>query len=834
MKLDTLNQKENEVITTTQGSEMTVDAEDVQYLFDLLSTNLYSDIYGSIVREYTSNAWDAHVEANVSDPIIVGFETDADLGTYFFVKDYGVGLSEERVDKVFKKWGKSTKRDSNNQIGAFGLGSKSALAYTDSFYIENRYNGKETLYMMSKGESGSVFTEIHSKDTTERNGVTVKIFLKSYYDKREFTNAIEDQLMYFENVYFQDSVSNDYKIYKGNKFHISDYSSGEMRLLLGKVTYPIDFKLLGIERINCPIVVKFEIGELPIVPSRESIKYTPSAKQLILDRIKEVAEEITEKYNSQVKELDDISVYFNNINYSKRYQVSDSYSIPVEWVKKYGLTLNNPIFTPLKEIDISNLDINNLFQRIANVGKIQNNKLIKKHEYSFKSNWKNDKIILRIDTDKINSKTTKYIQSLFPNRIIYLYKIDNKRAYLKPKKGFFNTNYDLIHVLSLKNKPKSQWRETIKKFQDWEDSILNALPAYEDFKPTKEWEDSLKVTKTALTNYHQLRKAEGSILLKYGRISERGSGLVFDNKDSKISELGREKRLCVYGTNQEKDLFEKIYIFNNKNKINLISTTKNNFKYLEILPNYIHINKFMEGKTEIFKRTVTSFMLMDLKIEYKDLFNNTEFLNKLSKSTVELMKDLENYLSLYYPTKSATSYGSFRHTDDFYQSLIEVALANKLVDLEQIAVYNQLKPQLEKFKFIQYLKRDTGYSSKHNIVDECLNFAIDYCKLNKIKLNSNCYISKESFNTIIEWYLTVAEKKEFNNINISDWKLTQENGKYHYEEEIREKVKDYLLTLTNEEILELCTKTSLEMKLKQEKLLLEQETPTLTEPLLVE
>lgn len=812
------NKKENEVLSTVQGDKMTVDTEDIQYLFDLLSTNLYSDIYGSIVREYTSNAWDSHVEAGINDAIIVGFDTDKDLGSYFFVKDFGVGLSEERVDSIFKKWGKSTKRESNNQIGAFGLGSKSALAYTDSFYIENRYNGKQTLYMMSKDETGTMFSELYFKDTDERNGVTIKVFLKQYYDKSNFQSAIQDQLPFFENVYFQDCLNNDYKIYQADKFAYSDLVNGEMRILLGKVTYPIDWKLLGLSRINCPIAIKFNIGELPIVPSRENIKYTPSAKELIKERIKEVAKELSEKYNEKIVEIEDINKYFQTKTGNHYFNFGND-TVFINWVEDY-YTLNKPVFKPLNNLNLSNLSSQNLFQRISPVGKITNSILRKGSDFNFRNLYNNDKIILRIETlDKINSKTTKYIQSLFPNRQIFIFKQKNSNAYLFPKKNIFRSNDELAlhYMLSLNKVSKVNWRAAIKQFQEWEDSIYSALPLYESVIPTKEFLDNQKKIKQQSINYHELRKNENKILIKKGRLSERGSGIVYDNYDVKINELGKEKKIVVYGQNSDKDKLNKIYfIKSNKSKIDIVLTNKTNFTYLNLVPNYIHIDKFMEGKTEIFKRTVTSFILNDLKREYSDLFLNKDFITKLSTHTANLMTECENYISLYYPTKSGFSYGGFNHKDKFYQSLLEVARTNKLLDLEQLAVFNQLKPMLEKFKFIQYLKRDTGYSSKNYVTLDCLDFAVDFCKLNKIKLNSNLYINKESYDNIINYYLSAPKEELEKIIKISEWKLEHYfKDNEFYKDEIEEDIKEYLLTLNNEQIIELC-KTILEKNSKVE------------------
>ena len=74
-------------------------------------------------------------------------------------------------------------------------------------------------------------------------------------------------------------------IHKLNELLSKSLSEDEvLHIAYGKVAYPINFKELNIDSINIPVGVKFEIGELLVTPSRESIEYTPAVKTLILER----------------------------------------------------------------------------------------------------------------------------------------------------------------------------------------------------------------------------------------------------------------------------------------------------------------------------------------------------------------------------------------------------------------------------------------------------------------------------------------------------------------------------------------------------------------------
>ncbi len=102
-----------------------ISTDNLPLLFQMLRTNLYSDIYGSLVRELASNVVDSHTEANKPNAIgeIEWVEENRLLGVdpQIIVRDFGVGLSPERMQNIYGNYLSSTKRDDNSQIGGFGL-----------------------------------------------------------------------------------------------------------------------------------------------------------------------------------------------------------------------------------------------------------------------------------------------------------------------------------------------------------------------------------------------------------------------------------------------------------------------------------------------------------------------------------------------------------------------------------------------------------------------------------------------------------------------------------------------------------------------------------------
>lgn len=120
--------------------------------FRALSSTLYKDQIGSVLREIVCNGMDANKMSGSTLPVEVKLPNE--VNPTFYVRDTGPGLSEEDVKSLYSTYFASTKDQSNDQIGAFGLGSKSPFAYTDSFTVVSAHGGMKKTYAAFLSEAG--------------------------------------------------------------------------------------------------------------------------------------------------------------------------------------------------------------------------------------------------------------------------------------------------------------------------------------------------------------------------------------------------------------------------------------------------------------------------------------------------------------------------------------------------------------------------------------------------------------------------------------------------------------------------------------------------------
>lgn len=175
--------KENNIKSFIDESEETIEIgineQAINLIIDRL-TDIYTDKIGSIVRELVSNALDATYENKGK----VYIQLPNLLDPNFIVKDEGVGMSITDLKEVYTKYGASTKADDMNQIGAYGLGAKVPLAYTNIFSIETIKNGEKIKATVIRGKTKTSLNINKTEQTDEPNGTIIKVPV----EKEDFQN----------------------------------------------------------------------------------------------------------------------------------------------------------------------------------------------------------------------------------------------------------------------------------------------------------------------------------------------------------------------------------------------------------------------------------------------------------------------------------------------------------------------------------------------------------------------------------------------------------------------------------------------------------------------
>ena len=282
--------------------------------FKILSDGLYSDKIRAVVRELSCNALDSHTGAGCPDkPITVHLPNK--LEPWFSVKDEGLGLSKENVLKLYTTYFESTKTESNDQIGALGLGSKSPFSYTDSFTIVSNFNGMESMYSSYIGASGEpCIQHILDVESSAPNGVEIKFGVKDE-DIKVFKEKAQ---LVFRAFTVHPTVvgNNDYTplsrgtlIFKGSTWSLYNTSGGRQSYAVqGSIEYPIDIsniRDLTVEEkfvLNQSIYIDFGIGMLDIAASREQLGYDEVTVANIRAKAKEIYQELVNEANKSIKE----------------------------------------------------------------------------------------------------------------------------------------------------------------------------------------------------------------------------------------------------------------------------------------------------------------------------------------------------------------------------------------------------------------------------------------------------------------------------------------------------------------------------------------------------
>ena len=286
-----------------------IDQEDMRYIASLLRNN-YSNPLLATIREIVANALDVTKSKKVDIQLPTQIEPN------FIVRDYGCGLSEEDMLGLYTKYGKSTKRDTNEVIGGFGIGRFAPLSYTDSFIVRSVYKGHKHSYIIRVDENDdTIVSQIESKiDSESHDGIYVQVgikkddiekflktFKKTFWYRKDAIELLNES--WGKKALGKAEESNEiFDLYSQNRYweDLSHYGDAPY-VLMGGIPYTVkkDDRWSMFQR---GMVYKAEIGEFKLHHSRETLEYNPQVEKALEKASKKMFDKLNADLSVQMED----------------------------------------------------------------------------------------------------------------------------------------------------------------------------------------------------------------------------------------------------------------------------------------------------------------------------------------------------------------------------------------------------------------------------------------------------------------------------------------------------------------------------------------------------
>ena len=302
-----IEQTKTEVIASTAKKTNTFNIQVNDNAFAILSDKLYQDKELAVVREYISNAYDIHVQTGNLIPCEINIPDKTNPA--FEVRDFGTGLSEEDIHRLFCTYFASNKNETNEQIGGFGLGCKSGFAYSESFSVTSWFNGVKTNYIMTKMGNTPTCITGKSYHSDEPSGLKISIPVDTSF---RFAYLIPIVLDGFPRWFIPPQIRSTLhaeslveRYLKNDK----DFNTGGDDIIYGnfKLKNPLAHKISFTgTHFNIDSHYQgnlcFKVGEIDVTTSREQIELTDKTRKALEDRKQEFIDILT-KLDQETKNM---------------------------------------------------------------------------------------------------------------------------------------------------------------------------------------------------------------------------------------------------------------------------------------------------------------------------------------------------------------------------------------------------------------------------------------------------------------------------------------------------------------------------------------------------
>jgi hypothetical protein len=415
-------------------------------------------------------------------------------------------------------------------------------------------------------------------------------------------------------------------------------SDRNLHICLDNVYYPLDFKKLGIDSISFPIALRLGLsdGVFP-TPNRESLRYTKEAIAVVIKKIKDVANYFVERYNESVKDTENILEAIDHYRSSIRFiklnkdvgnlnigELKAFATVPFASPKVKGLNYHTvQYYSTLKDY---------LLDEYSIVNEVYRGKWCKGNRWSRLA----DKIsnldnTIYVYTDKLSGIKKEYLKSINKRgNTEYVVKKNKswKLGSSKDRTSGFDSYYKILELWKF---PKSDWRNVIKEFQEMQSRIFSRFIDLDNLVVPQQFILSRKkttVSANGVASPKQRRlKLEGEVTGKLASSLERSvanQNCKFVPEVVQMKDAHKAPYLIVYGSAASTSTFDLLFsVFPTKKakgaKLKFIVFSERELTRLKDidLHNWIHIDKFMEGKHIAFRRVVTAYLIDQLITDYR-------------------------------------------------------------------------------------------------------------------------------------------------------------------------------------------------------------------------
>lgn len=670
---------------------------------------------------YNDSNWNPeYFDQKYLDPVnndveIHYYESDTSSKDQLVIKDYGVGLGDKRLQGYFQL-GYSTKRNWKKGIGKWGLGAKAALSTNIPYYkVITRHNGREFQFHVYSYKADSIVpsmdlttgqvlphivfewidehgikqkTNIHYYPTNKFNGTEV-ILDVAKHKKNEYIDAINHQLMYFENVllYMHD---NDELVkiervaakifYEDDDIVLSDNNIySRPHLVIDGVNYnDIDFLELEIEERRGNVGVKVSAEEVEVTPSRESVIWSDRTRKAVLAKFEKVRETANRIIAEEISDEQDYVRWVQKIDTIKR-----------------GNTRHASVLSRLADI-VSAESIRFPF--------FKGDKDLMYHGVLFLGHRIRFVTLVNLGTKKVirRSEAIKHTKDINWDNVYFKdvrtsNKVDTALLALNPQ-GFYvvepELDFDTEKIGAIPI--EKQISDLEKKFPG-ASKVINLVKASTAIKKYSEInaddivaysddEDTATESELQLTP-EQKRKLDNKILMKSLQMVKSGYGGTYNGKyqayenffETTGQEIIEAKHLIIYGTKEDKEELACIaYIVTERDdftsygtmygntemssyansgihgaeSVDILMVAKNNLQYVEQNPRAIHVRdlyiKFTDGHL-----TVATMLVQwnTARMIDEQLLDKVKFLNALkyiNKDMYKIAMELREYSTKYF------------------------------------------------------------------------------------------------------------------------------------------------------------------------------------------